>query len=83
MAYEPVWAVGTKKPDTPEESALTISYIKRVFKKMGWGSVPVLYGGSVNGQNISDLVNIEKLDGVLVGHASLDPRHFSGIIASY
>jgi len=44
---------------------------------------PLLYGGSVNGQNISGLVNIEKLDGVLVGHASLDPRHFSGIIASY
>lgn len=44
---------------------------------------PLLYGGSVNGQNIADLVNIEKLDGVLVGNASLDPKHFSGIIAAY
>ena len=44
---------------------------------------PLLYGGSVNGQNIPDLVNIEKLDGVLVGNASLDPKHFSGIVAAY
>ncbi len=44
---------------------------------------PLLYGGSVNGQNISDLVNIEKLDGVLVGNASLDPKHFSEIVAYY
>lgn len=36
----------------------------------------VIYGGSVNRQNIAELANINGLDGVLVGNASLDPAHF-------
>jgi triosephosphate isomerase len=36
----------------------------------------VIYGGSVNRQNIAELASIEGLNGVLVGNASLDPGHF-------
>jgi triosephosphate isomerase (TIM) len=36
----------------------------------------ILYGGSVNKENISELRKIDSLDGLLVGHASLDPKHF-------
>lgn len=43
----------------------------------------LLYGGSVNRQNIKDLVNIEQLNGVLIGNASLDPKHFLDIIHSF
>lgn len=48
--------------------------------KTEWPNVTLLYGGSVNRQNILELVNIDKLDGVLVGNASLDPAHFTEIV---
>lgn len=80
VAYEPVWAVGTKKSDTPEESALTISYIKMVLKKIGWGNVPVLYGGSVNSKNVKDFLGEKVIDGFLVGLSSLDAKEFNKII---
>jgi triosephosphate isomerase (TIM) len=40
----------------------------------------LIYGGSVNKDNIQSLKEIEGLDGVLVGAASLDPKHFAKII---
>lgn len=36
----------------------------------------ILYGGSVNKQNIAALKEIDELDGVLVGHSSLNPDTF-------
>lgn len=42
--------------------------------------IPIIYGGSVNRDNISDLKNIEALDGVLSGGASLDANHFFELI---
>ncbi|MBN1162847.1 triosephosphate isomerase [Patescibacteria group bacterium] len=44
---------------------------------------PVIYGGSVNRQNVKSIVNINELNGVLVGNASLEPRHFLDIIRTY
>jgi len=43
----------------------------------------LVYGGSVNRQNIQDLVNINKLNGILVGSASLDPNHFKELVDSF
>ena len=43
----------------------------------------LLYGGSVNRQNASDLSTISELDGVLVGNASLDPMHFFEIVMEF
>ncbi|MCA9308370.1 triosephosphate isomerase [candidate division WWE3 bacterium] len=36
----------------------------------------ILYGGSVNKSNATELANIPNVAGFLVGHASLDPEHF-------
>ncbi|HLC93724.1 MAG TPA: triose-phosphate isomerase family protein [Patescibacteria group bacterium] len=43
----------------------------------------VIYGGSVNRQNVRELANISELDGVLVGNASLDPAHFKEIVEAF
>ena len=43
----------------------------------------LIYGGSVNKENIEDISKIDEIDGVLVGHASLDPEHFIYIIGAY
>ena len=43
----------------------------------------VLYGGSVNRQNASELSNISELAGVLPGNASLEAKHFFDIVSAF
>ncbi len=45
--------------------------------------VDIIYGGSVNRNNIGNLVTLPNLAGVLPGHASLDPQHFKEIIEAF
>jgi len=74
IAYEPVWAIGTGLNATPEQAEEVHSLIKK-FKE-----TPILYGGSVNPDNINDLIKMPNIDGVLVGGASLDPVKFARIV---
>ena len=46
----------------------------------GGAVIPTLYGGSVNGQNASDILNLPHVDGLLVGGASLKPDEFWQIV---
>jgi len=75
VAYEPVWAIGTGDPETPESAFGTIKYIKSLFKtlypKPYTLNPKVLYGGSVNSQNLMDYLQYKEIDGALVGGASL------------
>ena len=57
----------------------TVSEVRKLIPQ----EAELLYGGSVNRENIVNLVSVEGLDGVLVGHASLDPLHFLDLIKSY
>ena len=75
VAYEPVLAIGTGEPDTPE-NADTISQ-KVLSKSIGYN---ILYGGSVNSGNVNSFTIKNNISGVLVGGASLDPEEFIQII---
>jgi triosephosphate isomerase len=75
VAYEPVWAIGTGKTDTPENANSVIASIKqRVTVET------VLYGGSVTGDNVASFVTAPSIDGVLPGGASLDADKFSHLV---
>ncbi|TSC87553.1 MAG: Triosephosphate isomerase [Microgenomates group bacterium Gr01-1014_7] len=76
VAYEPVWAIGTGNPDTPQNAA---DVAKKLKQKYG-GELQVLYGGSVTSQNVKSFVSQENIDGVLVGNASLDAEEFIKIV---
>lgn len=77
VAYEPVGAIGTGQPDTPE-NAKEIARLLKNEKK-----APLfLYGGSVKSDNVLSFIKEESIDGVLVGGASLDPLAFWGIISN-
>ena len=52
------------------------------IRKLVSPTASVLYGGSVNRQNIQELVKM-GIDGVLVGHASIDPTHFVDIVRAF
>ena len=77
IAYEPVWSIGTGNIPKLKELEQIIKFIKSKFK----GKLPkVLYGGSVNPQNISELKKIDNLDGFLIGGASQSPKKFIDIV---
>lgn len=83
MAYEPVWAIGASKPDTPDDalsSALLIRKIGRQIFKDAGAKLPVLYGGSVSVETVGPFAMQEGIDGVLVGRASLDNKSFLSIV---
>ena len=77
VAYEPVWSIGTGNIPRSNELEKTIEFIKKKFK----GKSPkILYGGSVNPQNISYLKKINSLDGFLIGGASQSSKKFIDIV---
>ena len=84
IAYEPIWAIGTGRTATAEQANETIGYIRSVIERL-FGSevseaVRIQYGGSVNPNNIKELMAQEHIDGALVGGASLDPQSFLALV---
>ena len=77
IAYEPFWSIGTGMIPNPDDLIKSVNFIK---SKFGSKSPKILYGGSVNNQNISQLKNIITIDGFLIGGASQDPKKFIDII---
>jgi triosephosphate isomerase len=84
LAYEPVWAIGTGKADTPEQSNQTIGFIRSLLSEMfGYHEaqkIRILYGGSVKPENIAPFMAQPEIDGALVGGASLSAESFSRIV---
>ncbi len=84
VAYEPVWSIGTGKIPTIKELRKTTSHIKKVLKNIfKQKSLPVLYGGSVDGDNIKMFKEIREIDGFLIGGASKSSKKFIDIIRNY
>ena len=82
LAYEPVWAIGTGKTATPDDASAVHVVIRNALKVVVQdeaGSVPILYGGSVNRGNAKLLLSAPEIDGLLVGGASLDPGGWAAI----
>ena len=84
VAYEPIWAIGTGKTATPKQAQAMCAHIRKVLCGIYGGEVSeqiiIQYGGSVKPSNASELMNMEDIDGALVGGASLDPEGFLEIV---
>lgn len=76
IAYEPIFSIGTNKVLDIKEIENIVSYIKSYLKNTYLLDIKVLYGGSVNLNNIGNLEKISNLDGYLIGNASLDAKSF-------
>ena len=86
VAYEPIWAIGTGKiPTTAQISQIHLAIRQSLRTKCagGYGSIRLLYGGSVNPQNIREIIGIPNVDGCLVGGASLKGGTFCDICLAY
>ena len=81
VAYEPVWAIGTGIIPKLNDLDKQVKTIKKILNKRFKSKNPkVLYGGSVNSKNISDLRQISSIDGFLIGGASQKSKNFIDII---
>ena len=86
VAYEPVWAIGGDRTPTLDEIAAIHRVVRHeLAKRYGAGAeaVRVLYGGSVNPKNASEIFQVEGVDGALVGRASLKSADFAALILSH
>jgi triosephosphate isomerase len=90
IAYEPVWAIssgdGKGQTATPDDVHSMTIFIRRILTSMytrpSAERVPILYGGSVNEENASVLIEEGMVDGFLVGGVSLKPHAFASILSA-
>lgn len=82
IAYEPVWAIGknAKRVATNDEIIEMIDFIKKFIKEKFGVEAHVLYGGSVDENNAKEILNLEGIDGLLVGRASSDPEKWEKLL---
>jgi len=84
VAYEPIWSIGTGKIPEKKDLLKTTIFIKKVLKKIFRSKSPaLLYGGSVDGNNIAVFKKIKEIDGFLIGGASKSSKKFIDIIKNY
>ncbi len=78
IAYEPVWAIGTGVTATSAQAEEVCKAIRELLVEIyGQATADVMriqYGGSMNGANANELLNMPNIDGGLVGGASLKPE---------
>ena len=77
LAYEPVWAIGTGLAATPHDAALAAIRLRELLSARR--DLRILYGGSVNPDNAADLLREGRVDGFLIGGASLKAATFAAI----
>ena len=84
VAYEPVWAIGTGQNALPGDVMTAVRSIRNQLKHL-YGAkaseeVQVLYGGSVTADSAAGYLDIDGVDGLLIGGASLDESAFANIV---
>ncbi len=75
IAYEPIWAIGTGVTATSEQAEEMCKFIREtvsgIYSKKAGDNIRIQYGGSVKAENANEILNMENIDGALVGGASL------------
>lgn len=81
IAYEPVWSIGEGGiPASPEFANGQHSKIAALVKSLTGGTLPILYGGSVNPGNCVELATQSHIDGLFIGRSAWDATGFIGIV---
>jgi triosephosphate isomerase len=87
IAYEPIWAIGTGVTASSLQAQEVHSFIRSIIKEKYGNEISqrtlILYGGSCNPSNASELFSQLDIDGGLIGSASLDANDFVAITNSF
>ena len=84
IAYEPVWAIGSGKAASPKVVGAVHGFIRKWLQSFDQGlgaCCPILYGGSVNPDNLADLLYVANVNGALVGGAALKVELWNAMVA--
>ncbi|EAK1017782.1 triose-phosphate isomerase [Campylobacter coli] len=74
IAYEPIYSIGTRISAKIKDISEVLEFLSILSK------APLLYGGSVNENNVKDILSIKHCDGVLIGSAALEVKNFIRLI---
>ncbi len=84
IAYEPVWAIGTGDFAQPDDVIQVVLWIRHTIEELygeeASSRVRILYGGSVDADNAKAYLNVDYVDGLLVGGASINYESFASIV---
>lgn len=86
VAYEPIWAIGKNADDaiSPHQTHEMYIFIKKIltelYDKKSAANASIIYGGSAEPDNAEKLLTYGEMDGLLVGHMSLDAGKFNEIL---
>lgn len=85
IAYEPIWTIGTGVTPSLDNIETVSIFIKKTFKDIVplelESTVNILYGGSVNKDNIDELKSLSSISGFLIGGASLDTNQIPSLLS--
>lgn len=79
LAYEPIWAIGTGRAASPAHAQAILGFLRNHIAQLDQeiaANIRILYGGSVNAKNCTELFSMPDIDGGLVGTASLNTEEF-------
>jgi len=83
IAYEPVWAIGTGDSAGPHDVRDAVKAIRKqvraLYGRTAAEELRILYGGSAKANNAASYLEVDGVDGLLVGGASLDAHEFAAI----
>jgi L-erythrulose 1-phosphate isomerase len=81
IAYEPIWAIGEHgTPPTLDQIAPVMALINEVVTTLGRGARAVVYGGSVDTTNATELLSDPNTHGLFVGRAAWEASGFIEIL---
>lgn len=78
IAYEPPGAISTSGPEAKaEDPDSVLEFVRKIKEK---NPARVIYGGSVDSNNVKNYTELDNIEGVLVGGKSLDAESFINLV---
>ena len=83
IAYEPIWSIGSGLMPTMTEIIEIHRFIKKIIIKINknYKNIKIFYGGSINEKNAKKILQIDDVDGLLIGGTSLKYKKLLSILS--